>query len=156
MPEYFNSLMGSEEPSNGLLRGGPVAIPNDYSLLRPFDLRLVSQGDEVCDTRGRLVGIDAATEMLAQNGASSLRMAPISWLQGRPVYWDSEVQTSSGEVRKWDLLGDEETIGLSWPPEKPDQVVAVYIDGKLAGTCLIPWSHEITHWNIHHSEPKKG
>lgn len=122
-------------------------VPNDFSLLRPFDLRLVSQGDDVCDTRGREVSLDAATEMMAQLGPSSLRMAPSFWLEGKPVYWDSEVLLLSGDARRYCDVPDGAAI-ISWPPEKKDKVVKIFVDGELAGSNTIPHDAVLLFWDL--------
>lgn len=121
-------------------------------LLRPFDLRLVSQGDEVCDTRGRKLTLDGATEMIAQNGTDAVRMLPEMWLNNKPVYWDSIVRCME-RAAPWDY---ESIVALgwtpiAWPEPKSQQVVEVYVDGQLAGADLIPSNAVLQFWDLHYS-----
>lgn len=124
-------------------------------LLRPFDLRLVSQGDEVCDTRGRKLTLDGATELIAQSGTDAVRMLPEMWLNNKPVYWDDTIQAidcfgakgvcSYGEARTFGHLP------IAWPEPKPQQVVEVYVDGQLAGADSIPANAVLQFWDLHYS-----
>lgn len=134
----------------------PTPIPEqDFSLLRPFDLRLVSQGDELCDTRGRHVGIEAATEMIAQLGSSSLRMAPETWLDGRPVYRDSKVQMLDGSILAWDYITPQMYDYVKgWPAVNRGQEVTVFVDGVLAGTNHILADSILKSWDLNYEVKK--
>lgn len=125
-------------------------IENDYTKLRPFDLRLVSQGDRICDTHGREVSIDAATEILAQLGPSALRMLPEMWLDGLPVYRNSELAMLDGSTKKYADIGCGEPI-VGWPVVKPKQVVEVYVDGRRVGTDTIPGGAVLVRWDLHYT-----
>lgn len=73
---------------------------NDFSLLRPFDIAAAKDGEPVCwDTgdyfSGRyLAGPDRSGEVAFEDNegdlylrnASKYRMAPLCWIEGKPVY----------------------------------------------------------------------
>jgi len=126
---------------------------HDFSLLRPFDLRLASQGDELCDARGREVAIDDAAEMVRQLGTGSLRMAPDTWLEGRPVYWDSVLQFAAGAYTL--LEGELGDLGrpIGWPPEEVR--VELFVNGELVDTQSLPRGKVVVSWGLHFSDAEK-
>lgn len=77
----------------------------DYSLLRPFDLEAAKRGELLCDVEARVfwsyvAGPDSLSKYILKvdhapmsNGeftyptsAAPLRMAPLCWVEGKPVY----------------------------------------------------------------------
>lgn len=72
----------------------------DYSLLRPFDLEAAKRGEPTCWYDGTVASFvaasDAANEFhcfrideegrLRMASGSDVRMAPLAWVEGRPVY----------------------------------------------------------------------
>jgi len=122
-------------------------MKQDLTLLRPFDLRAVAQGDAVCDTRGRELTIDGAAELVHQSGIEALRMSPEMWLEGKPVYWGSVVQTAFGHYPyNPDTMGPQEALG--WPSPAPERVLELYIDGKRVDTFTLPPTAHLVYWKV--------
>lgn len=73
-------------------------MEKDYSLLRPFDIEAAKRGEKVCciDGAPRTLILEAGPDgehvfkSLSGNcflsDGSSLRMAPLAWVEGKPVY----------------------------------------------------------------------
>jgi hypothetical protein len=76
-------------------------MEKDYRLLRPFDLETAKRGEKICLSNGnefnqliKIVGstfdgefifMDALGSMFGKP-VSELRISPLAWLEGRPVY----------------------------------------------------------------------
>lgn len=75
-----------------------MEYPKDYSLLRPFDLEAAKRGEKLQTKHGderEFVGGHSADGTICVAGKSGqyyleypseLRMAPLAWVEGRPVY----------------------------------------------------------------------
>lgn len=121
---------------------------NDYTLLRPFDLEAAKRGEAMVSNTNDLprfyvagpdeigkVCFDVNSGILDLMHQSQLRMAPLAWVEGKPVYKgdvlyykdDGETSTadsirSNGKlvVRVPNMgLCSEETGTLTWTPPKP-------------------------------------
>lgn len=146
-------------------------MDNDYSLLRPFDLDAAKNGEPICMADGKLVKFlaheqghpylkDWAVIVLSpvgvsthkedgqrwQDGTSShdLRMAPLCWVEGRPVYKGDKLWHTSGCTIvahhlniKGSVCQEGENMGewiknLTWeaPQKQIKQIkMLAYIDG---------------------------
>lgn len=82
----------------------------DYSLLRPFDLEAAERGEPTCWDDGSVAefvayGADGRhcfrleDDVLALHFADSIRMAPLAWIEGRPVYKDDVLYSCVSGVR---------------------------------------------------------
>jgi len=131
----------------------PLNENHDFSLLRPFDLRLVAQGDELCDARGREVALEDASEMIRQLGTGGLRMSPDTWLEGRPVYWDSVLQFAAGAYTLFEGELGELGRPLGWPPEETK--AELFINGALVGVQSVPQGKVVMSWSLHVSDAEK-
>lgn len=103
---------------------------NDFSLLRPFDLEAAKRGEAICwydgdkctfvaegdDEGGHCIRRENETLVLVRK--SALGMAPLAWVEGRPVY--------KGDVL-WNTQGDRSAI-----------YVVEFVDGWLRGTSSEP------------------
>lgn len=109
-------------------------------LLRPFNLEAAKRGEKVCSVTGdelHFIGISLAGSFVIQNqlGSTSvvvspardLRMAPLGWCEGRPVYAGDKL---------W-RLGEEYQALLScdfsqytWEPPKTKVRYLCYEDGN--------------------------
>lgn len=68
----------------------------DYSLLRPFDLEAAKRGEKICTDELEdvqyVAGPDEYTNVVVKTGPyfilqkHRLRMTPIAWVEGRPIY----------------------------------------------------------------------
>lgn len=91
----------------------------DYSLLRPFDLEAAKDGALLCGISGQLqlefiAGPDASGSVcVAVDGnynmfwTDDLRLAPLAWVEGKPVYKGdgpiySKIAPQSGQVARCD------------------------------------------------------
>lgn len=93
----------------------------DYSLLRPFDLEAAKRGEAIIDTDGDecnyIAGphketAEIVVEFPCDLGfmtcmAQNLRMAPLAWVEGKPVYKGdgpiySKIAPQSGQVARCD------------------------------------------------------
>lgn len=102
-----------------------MTIKKDYSLLRPFDLEAAKRGEAIDDTfGGRVVLVDGpdvgGRYSVRVDGhfavvlGSSLRMAPLCWVEGKPVYKGDTLYYKDGEkvvVQK--SSGSEKIVILS-------------------------------------------
>ena len=89
---------------------------NDYSLLRPFDLEAVNRGEEICyfdgefaeyiagpDQRGIVV---IKSKNLEFNFAReiALRMKPLCWVEGKPVYEGDVLWYVNKQIKVTDIM----------------------------------------------------
>lgn len=107
-------------------------MKKDYSLLRPFDLLAATRGEPICDRYGTeityVAGPDAVDDIvyLYPNGnrefsikaSTNLRLAPLCWVEGRPVYRGDVLYWYSGsrpvKFTAGDQMIDDEIIcGIS-------------------------------------------
>lgn len=102
----------------------------DYSLLRPFDLEAAKAGEQICsDKNGSarlfIVGRDGTGQCVISNPEESdvwyfadserLRMAPLAWVEGRPVYkGDVLYYVEDGIYRKF-VVQDSNQFGPTAP-----------------------------------------
>lgn len=117
------------------LNGDPLITGNfkmehkkDYNLLRPFDLEAARRGEKICDLKQQNIskllfshknGVVLEWEdgevltygfQDSQTGTENLFMAPLCWIEGRPVYKGDVLCTKSGYVtghRVDEMLGDQ-------------------------------------------------
>lgn len=90
-------------------------MEKDYSLLRPFDLEAVKHGEKICNSEGDelwdyvagpdahgilCVEVKSAKSLLCNSGTSSryFRIAPLAWVEGKPVYRGDTVYTKEGRA----------------------------------------------------------
>lgn len=87
----------------------------NYDLLRPFDMEAAKRGEIICakggggewqyvagpDSNGNLCLLTSSGTFIAGNGCSerSVRMAPLCWAEGRPVYKGDKLWHTGTE--KW-------------------------------------------------------
>lgn len=79
-------------------KAGPTTMEEkDYNLLRPFDLEAAKRGEKIHDVFGGVVvfidGPDAGGRLAVQIDGhfavvlgETLRMSPLCWVEGKPVY----------------------------------------------------------------------
>lgn len=95
----------------------------DYSLLRPFDLEAAKRGEQICFPSGAEItrfidGPDSDGDFvfLIPRGQfsfareKSLRMAPLCWVEGRPVY-RGDVLYGKGECSDLTYIADKVESG---------------------------------------------
>lgn len=102
-------------------------MEKDYSLLRPFDLDAAKRGEAICTHSGNHLDFVAADEnngshcvrigdrnsrsgRLSIWGHQRLRMAPLCWVEGKPVY-KGDVLYQPGDRRTFKITGYEEKSG---------------------------------------------
>ena len=84
-------------------------MTKDYSKLRPFDLTAAMRGEPICfhglgqpfdfiagpDTAGYYVVLDCLRFQFYTE--DKLRMAPLGWVEGKPVYVDDVLYSNDGD-----------------------------------------------------------
>lgn len=125
----------------------------DYTLLREFDYALWRQGARVCDRQGEDIASAATVALLYANGVENiLRMQPLAWLQGIPVYPDTDLYhlPSDSVIRACDVPSLDKAInaGVFLAPNKSSPkkvIVEVYFDGErvLSGSLTKSEAEEI-------------
>lgn len=143
-------------------------MEKDFRLLRPFDLEAAKRGDMLIDTYGdqckyvagpHHVTKEVVVEFTGDLGfitgkATDLRMAPLAWVEGKPVY--------KGDVLWHEVIGRVEVSALheasppcvevvgrkdypwisalTWTPPKVKREgwVNILEEGRLAGLIIHP------------------
>lgn len=122
-----------------------MTTENDYTLLRHFDLEAAKRGEAICDVARNYEVVTFAAEAGSDGNhavrlpsmnivfakSSNLRMAPLAWVEGRPVY-KGDVLYGKSSGRKYTADGSENTLDFTWTPPKPKtkQVkLLAYFDG---------------------------
>lgn len=106
----------------------------DYSLLRPFNLEAAKRGDPICDMAGKtdwqfIHGLDRDGCMILmhiKNGHyitgtkhGEMRMAPLDWLEGKPVYVGDMLWNKPLKAFALILTADNWNHPEQWSWEKP-------------------------------------
>lgn len=117
-------------------------MKNDYALLRPFDPDLAVKGEAICNRIGTSihsliskipdrygywpVWVDRRGGILNVMSDVAMRMAPLFWVEGKPVYKGDVLYSLVGE-----LLGQTRTVTGVYG----DNIVSTVERGER--TCLI-------------------
>lgn len=139
----------------------------DYSLLRPFDLDAAKRGDEVVDAadmseskRVAFVGVKGEVVIdwdsvgvctYTPEKYRQLRMKPLCWLEGKPVYKGDVLYYTGGSVGDticvhnatdnfvWDASGCVPFSSCSWtkPKTKKEGWINIYPKSVLNGVSKV-------------------
>lgn len=120
----------------------------DYSLLRPFDLEAAKDGAEICyelgcptefigvlnqDKPGYVLTKDQNHVLFSSTNRKILRLSPLCWVEGKPVYPGDVLERENGKAFIPDMVaisGELRMLGeglpsflnpelLRWPRPKP-------------------------------------
>lgn len=89
-------------------------MEKDYSLLRPFDLEAAKRGEKIilmcgepwphnvkfcgASSNGKVVLIEFDDLSAGERYSHQLRMPPLAWVEGRPVYRGDTIYTTEGRA----------------------------------------------------------
>jgi len=98
----------------------------DTSMLRLLTLAHIAHGGKVCDVDGNALSEEAAIELLSAEGMDGLRVLPMTWLYGIPVYWNSYLlDARNGVIMRAEYFYELQACidyGLiAWPTYKGDK-----------------------------------